>query len=590
MKINKSMSKLFHEIVTIDKIGFIRILLLNTLTSFMGSIGIVMLIPMMSLLDISVGENSWLNMLLIPFYNLNYSTKVFILAAIYVILLIFQAVINRKIGIEKGKFIEKQDLHMRKELYKAIQKADWESLSDIKRMDYINLFTTQCGQFGNGVMQIIELISSIVSAAMKIVIACMMSVSITVFVLIFGGVFLRVLYPYYKKSRSYGKEILEINKNFFNELFYQLSSIKETRTYGIKKNDEKRFFQQSNDFYNSHINYMQTSSIPQMWYSIGASVVIAIVFIFCLLVVHIQTAQLMILVYVFARLWPIFSSWQSRIQNINASLPAYEAVKEAIKQLSLYCDEDLIIDQYIQYAQSIKVDNITFYYRNTVTPVLKNITFELPYGTVTALIGKSGAGKSTLADIVLGLLTPTSGNILIDNIPLTKGSMSSWHKMIGYVPQEPVLLNASIRENLLRFHPLATEEEMIGALKKALAWDFIQKLDKGIDTLIGEQGIRLSGGERQRIVLARVLIGNPKLIVLDEATSALDFESEAEFKKTIQSLKKQTTSLIIAHRLATIKIADYGVVLDNGLIIEQGKLTELTNNSDSYLSKMERIE
>ena len=207
--------------------------------------------------------------------------------------------------------------------------------------------------------------------------------------------------------------------------------------------------------------------------------------------------------------------------------------------------------------------------------MLRGVSFRIAKGTVTALVGRSGAGKTTIADLLLGLLTPTAGGILIDGVPLTPDNLPAWRHALGYVPQEPLILNASVRENLQRFHPGVTEEEMIDALKKAQAWPIIENLPQGLDTLLGDEGVRLSGGERQRIVLARVLQGKPRLIVMDEATSAMDYESETAVREAIRGLSNEVTILVIAHRLATVRSANDGLVLENGRITENGPLSEL---------------
>lgn len=222
--------------------------------------------------------------------------------------------------------------------------------------------------------------------------------------------------------------------------------------------------------------------------------------------------------------------------------------------------------------------------------MLRGVSFRIAKGTVTALVGRSGAGKTTIADLLLGLLTPTAGEILIDGVPLTPDNLPAWRHALGYVPQEPLILNASVRENLQRFHPGVTEEEMIDALKKAQAWPIIENLPQGLDTLLGDEGVRLSGGERQRIVLARVLQGKPRLIVMDEATSAMDYESETAVREAIRGLSNEVTILVIAHRLATVRSANDGLVLENGRITENGPLSELMNTPNGYLNKLLYVE
>lgn len=242
------------------------------------------------------------------------------------------------------------------------------------------------------------------------------------------------------------------------------------------------------------------------------------------------------------------------------------------------------------FESEIIFKNVSFTYQDGDEPVLKNASFTLKKGSITALVGKSGAGKTTIVDLLLGFLSPIEGEVLIDGVRLTKDNLPAWRHNLGYVPQEPLILNASVRENLQRFHPSATENEMIEALKKAKAWDFVKELKEGLDTSLRDQGIRLSGGERQRIVLARVLLGHPRLIIMDEATSAMDYESETSVRKAFQELGEDITVLLIAHRLATVRTAKYAIVLENGEISESGMLSELLNNDNGYLNKLLYVE
>jgi len=330
--------------------------------------------------------------------------------------------------------------------------------------------------------------------------------------------------------------------------------------------------------------------MPQLCYSAAAALMIAFAFIFSVLVLDTGTAQLMVLVYIFSRLWPVFSSWQGQLQNIHSYLPAAEKIEQALHEFDSTIQHETEHSEIIDFSRELTFDNVSFAYETGRDEVLHDVSFTLPFGSVTALVGRSGAGKSTTADLLLGLLYPKNGKITVDGTPLTSENMTSWHQMIGYVPQEPMLLNTSVRDNLLRFHPEATEEDIAEALKQAQAWDFVEKLEQKLDTVIGDKGVRLSGGQRQRIVLARVLLGKPKLIILDEATSALDYESENAVRDTIRTLKDRSTVLIIAHRLATIRGADYAIVLEDGRVAEQGSMQELLHKPDGYLNRMLSVE
>ena len=205
---------------------------------------------------------------------------------------------------------------------------------------------------------------------------------------------------------------------------------------------------------------------------------------------------------------------------------------------------------------------------------------------MTAIVGESGSGKSTITDLVLGLQSPTHGQILIDDLPFNNWNQNSFRKKVGYIPQEPILFYASIRDNLLWSKSDAKEEDLWQALKLSNADYFVKNLSEGIDTIVGERGVRLSGGQRQRIALARALLRKPDLLILDEATSSLDTDSELMIQKSIEELSHSITILVVAHRLSTISKADKIYVLKLGEIIEEGSFELLSNKRDSIFLEM----
>ncbi len=231
----------------------------------------------------------------------------------------------------------------------------------------------------------------------------------------------------------------------------------------------------------------------------------------------------------------------------------------------------------------IRFENVTFrYHPESDTNVLENLCFEIKPGQMVALVGRSGSGKTTISKLALGLYPPTDGKVLIDGHDITSISLNSLRKQVGVVDQDTFLFGGTIRENISLGNPGVTLEDVIEAGKLAGADEFIKKLPMGYETQIGEGGGLLSGGQRQRIAIARALLGNPKLLVLDEATSHLDTESERIIQRNFNTILKGKTTLVIAHRLSTVRNADLILVLDRGVLIESGTHDELMAKRGHY--------
>jgi ATP-binding cassette, subfamily B, bacterial MsbA len=270
-----------------------------------------------------------------------------------------------------------------------------------------------------------------------------------------------------------------------------------------------------------------------------------------------------------------------------ASFPAVMAVTMAsAERIFDFLDQpstevDRPEDVPARFEREIVFDRVSFRYGDD-EPVLHDVSFTLPKGKVVALVGPSGAGKTTLADLLPRFYEPTSGQVLMDGIPLTRIGRRSLRALMGVVSQDTVLLNDSVRANIAYGSPGATAEQIEAAADAANAGGFIATLPRGYDTVLGERGTRLSGGQRQRIAIARALLRDPPILILDEATSALDTVSERLVQQAIDRLMQDRTVLVIAHRLATVRDADEIVVLDAGRVEQRGSHEELLRTGGLY--------
>ena len=226
--------------------------------------------------------------------------------------------------------------------------------------------------------------------------------------------------------------------------------------------------------------------------------------------------------------------------------------------------------------------DVTFTYPGSKTPAITNLTLRVKPGEMIALVGPSGSGKSTLINLAIGFLRPQSGLISFDGNDLSKYDLRTARKFISVVPQESVLFDGSVRENITYGLGDLSDKTVIDALTAANAIDFVEALPEGVDTIVGERGARISGGQKQRLAIARALIRNPRILVLDEATSALDSESERSIQKALESLMANRTTFVVAHRLSTVQKADTILVLQEGNLVEQGTHLQLLKGGGLY--------
>ncbi len=229
----------------------------------------------------------------------------------------------------------------------------------------------------------------------------------------------------------------------------------------------------------------------------------------------------------------------------------------------------------------LRFDNVSFSYAPG-EPVLRGIDFEVEPGTVVALVGSSGSGKSTLAALAVSFLEPDEGRVLVDGVDLSTVELASYRSQLGLVLQDEFLFDGTIAENLMFARPAATASEIEEAARRAYVTEFTDQLPDGLDTVIGERGVKLSGGQRQRVTIARALLASPRVLMLDEATSSLDTESESFIQSSLEELLKGRTTLVIAHRLSTIQRADLILVIEDGEIVERGQHVDLMAEEGRY--------
>ena len=273
--------------------------------------------------------------------------------------------------------------------------------------------------------------------------------------------------------------------------------------------------------------------------------------------------------------------------QVQKAIGSSERVLEILEEEPEFAGGDVALD----FKGKIDFKNIQFHYpTRPEVEVLKGLSFHVNPGEKVALAGHSGAGKSTIIQLLLRFYEIQGGQILVDDKNITNWDLQALRGKVGMVPQEVLLFGGSIRENIAYAKPDASEEEIILAAKKANAWQFISQFPEGLDTLVGERGVKLSGGQRQRVAIARAILKDPSILILDEATSSLDAESESLVQEALDELMKGRTTIIIAHRLATIRKVDRIYVLKDGEIIEEGNHQDLLKKDEGFYANLVRLQ
>ncbi|WP_017378576.1 ABC transporter ATP-binding protein [Paenisporosarcina sp. TG-14] len=562
------------------------------LIGFLESASIFLLIPLISItgiVDFSTTDIPILSWITDLFIGIPETMSLIIILGIYVLLMVGQSIFKRQQSILGVKIQQGFIRHLRDDTYKSLLHANWGFYLKKRKSDIINIMTNETYHVSAGINLFLQFLSSVIFTLIQIGVAFYLSYKLTSFILFFGLILIFFSRKFINKSQSFGRESYELSQTYMAGMTDHFNGMKDIKSNSLEESHMNWFFSLSEKMEQNRIKLTTVNMTSQMIFKVVSALLIAIFVFLSIKMFMSQPAQLMLIMVIFSRLWPRFTSIQSMLEQLGSTLPSFKALidlqNECIEARELH-DTDIKNSKAIQITSGISCRNVYFKYKqNENTYALENINVDISANRMTAIVGRSGAGKSTLIDILTGLNQPDLGEVTIDDIPLKREHLMSLRKSISYIPQDPFLFNTTIRENLKILDPKASDESLFEALEFAAA-DFVKMLPEGLDTLIGDRGIRLSGGERQRLVLARAILRKPSILVLDEATSALDTENEVKIQKAIEKLKGTMTIIVIAHRLSTIRNADQVLVMDHGQIIQVGGYNKLARDKKGMFSHL----
>ncbi|TSE11905.1 ABC transporter ATP-binding protein [Mesorhizobium intechi] len=589
---------LFRDVATfgavIAQIGGRRTwtaLLFLILGSLTEGISILLLVPLLHLVgradqDFAVRlPNNDLVRWLVPEGTLQLTTVLCALVGLVAV----QAAFNRFKSVYMARLLFDFINRLRMNLFESIGKARWGVFSRMRGSDLDHALTGDIDRVQGAAFSLLMLVQIAVLLVGYLVISMFISPVMTAFAIVIGIVMFIALQPFRARATAFGRVLTSNRQDQYRTVSEFLGGIKVAKSLNVEASYFAQLQQTLETMKSDNIDYVRNSSIGTAVFQV-ASVVGLSLFIYVALVrFNLSLAEIVVLLLVFMRIAPRFMDMQTQAQQVLINLPAYTAMRSLQARFDAEREPGHVGSGdagKLSLDTGLNIRGVSFGYDDGSKTVVSDITFGLPAGKVTALIGPSGSGKSTIADMLLGLLEPTAGKILVDGVEIDASNRRRWRDQVAYVPQDVFLLHDTIAANLRLAAPQASDDDLWTALRAAHAGDFVERLDLQLKTVVGDRGVRLSGGERQRIALARALLRKPSLLILDEATSALDWQNQSLIARSIDGLRGAMTILTIAHRPSMIAFADWVVAIEDGRIMEVGQYQRLKAKPASRLSRM----
>jgi ATP-binding cassette, subfamily C, bacterial len=538
-------------------------MLLQGLTA---GIGLLFLLPLLRLLGLDAGNGIDARVaegFFLVLDRLSLPMSLGSLLLYYVLIVVAIATLDFAVTIMTARLQQRYVCHLRNDLYRRLLRSRWQFIMRHKMSDFVHSLGSQVQSMGMAAQQMLSLLSRLFPLTAMTVVVFLLSWRMSLLVVGLAAMLTAALVPFNRRMYETGKTQLSNLRSVFQMLTEQLASLKMIKSHGGEPRYARQLESAGESLESTIIRYARMNAITQWIYMVAAAVSFAFFFYAAMRIFTVSLPNLVLLMFIFSRILPQVSSLQRSYQQLLGQLPAFEDVQ----RISRACEEaeEPLSDRHApppRFLDKIELSNVSYRYPEGGRNVLNGFSATIKRNHTVSLVGPSGAGKSTLADLIAGLLEPGAGKIYCDDVELSGAQRIAWRQSLAYVTQDVFLFNDTVRANLNWVSVGMSDQALWDALKSAAADEFVARLPQGMDTVIGDRGVRLSGGERQRLALARALLSSPQLLILDEATSALDGENEARIHQALQRLRGKLTIVIIAHRETTIRHADECIRLE----------------------------
>ena len=561
-----------------------RLLLLFSLMLFTGlseGVGLILLVPLLQSLQPGSTNNTILTRIAGWAAEVGVTlTTEWLLGVLFGLIVIRSAALYAKERVSlclQYKFVDQ----LRHRVYSGLLAMEWRSFAQQRRSDHANTLLTDINRLGIGFNFALLLLASLVTMLAYMVVALQLSWPVTLLAMFSGGLLLLLLTGQRRRALKLGEGLSTANQQMQETVQESLAGIKLVKILGQEARFVETFAGAVKQLRQQQLTFQLDTSLSRAMFQVGGAVLLIAYMLAGLKLWQLEVAQLLTLVLIFSRMIPLFMNAQQQLHHCLHAIPAATSLLSQLDYYGQVAEPLSATGAGLGLHKELCFDQVAFCYPGKDQNALADISVAIPVHTTTAVIGASGAGKSTFADLLMGLLEPVEGSISVDGTLLTGEQRIRWRRSVAYVPQDVFLFHESIRDNLLWAKPDATEAELQQALECAAA-DFVATLPQGLDTQVGDGGIRLSGGERQRLALARALLQQPSLLILDEATSALDRDNEQRIRQSLERLHGDLTVVVIGHRLPTLEHADQVLQFDQGGIVAQGSWQQVRKRQASF--------